>query len=378
VEGNQHFGLKSGKDDRHTTSERKRTVGGQPIAEPDPNYDPRPILEAPEGVVDLESPFYIERPADDQLKAELLRLGTTTTIRAGRQMGKTSLLVRGMDAARQQGSPIVFFDFQMIDSSYLQDLDVFLHYLALNIAMAMAIDPDKVEDIWRLPLSPKDRLTRLLEYHTLQSTTHPVVLAFDEADRLFESPFRQEFFSLVRAWFTMRSVNRLWKKLNVALVISTQPYLLIDDIHQSPFNVGLKIELGDFTPEQIHELNDRHGNPLNQAEELQLMTLLGGHPYLVRQALYTLVSEEMTWSELTKIAIQKSSPFSSHLRQLLWQLRDKPQLIEAIKGVLTRQIYSDELILTRLVSAGLILEDEEGLYRCRCQLYEEYFRRFLS
>jgi hypothetical protein len=81
----------------------KSTVDGRAVAQPRSYFDPRLILEAPGGVVDLESPFYVERRADARLKRELSRSGTTTTIRAARQMGKTSLLVRGVEHARQGG-----------------------------------------------------------------------------------------------------------------------------------------------------------------------------------------------------------------------------------------------------------------------------------
>jgi hypothetical protein len=251
--------------------------------------------------------------------------------------------------------------------------------MALNIATTLKIKPEEVERIWQIPLGSPDRLTQFLEDYALQQATDPIILAIDEADRLFGAPFRQQFFSLIRAWFTKRGYNSLWRKLNVAMVISTHPYLLIDDINQSPFNVGLRIDLEDFNLEQVQDLNSRHGAPLlDESELLNMMTLLGGHPYLVRQAFYTLVDEGITWAELVKVATTETGPFNSHLRQYLWQLRDKPELIQALKTILTKQTCSDEIALTRLSAAGLIRQDESGQSRCRCQLYELYFRRFLS
>lgn len=355
----------------------KSTIAGEPIAEPHSSFDPRLILEAPGGLVDLESPFYIERRADMRLKRELSKAGTTTTIRAARQMGKTSLLVRGVEDARQRGAPIVFFDFQMIDPTYLQSLDVFLHYLALSIAADLKINLEAVDRVWQSPLGPpQGRLTQFLEDHALKQATCPIILAIDEADRLFEVPFRKDFFSLIRAWFTKRGFNPLWKKLNIAMVISTHPYLLIDDVNQSPFNVGLSLDLDDFDLKQVRRLNQRHGAPLNETELLDMMALLGGHPYLVRQAFYTLVDEEITWAELAKIAAAETGPFKSHLRQYLWQLRGQSQLINAVQTILTGKICTDDMALIRLSAAGLLRQNDDGQYQCRCQLYERYFKRF--
>lgn len=378
IEGNETLSRDATSKTNITTPQTasRSTVHGQQLAKPYSNFDPRLILEATGGMVDLDSPFYVERRVDSTLKRELKRQGTTTTIRAGRQMGKTSLLVRGVDFARQQGSSIVFSDFQHIERTYLQSLDIFLHHLALEIAATLKVDFDKVELVWKTPFSSKERLTHFLEDHVLPNVTLPIILAIDEADQLFRSTFYQEFFSLIRAWYTMRGLNSLWRRLNVVMVISTHPNLLIDDDHQSPFNVGLRLELQDFTADQVYDLNERHGTPLNDTELDDMIELLGGHPYLVRQAFFTLVDEEITWTELSKIAPTDSGPFSAHLRQYLWQLRDKPQLTQAMKSILQGQTPSDETALIRLTAAGLVSENEDGQCRCRCRLYHLYFKRF--
>jgi hypothetical protein len=76
------------------------------------------------------------------------------------------------------------------------------------------------------------------------------------------------------------------------MVISTEPYLLIADPNQSPFNVGLKLSLEDFSMDQVRDLNQRHGAPVRESDIPELTALLGGHPYLTRKALYTVVTEE--------------------------------------------------------------------------------------
>src|SRR5205814_1899226 len=83
--------------------------------------DPRYIetLRDPGGSVPLRSVFYIERDADERLKQELSKLhGKTITIHAPRQTGKTSLLIRGIAQAQQQGSKVVSIDLQPIDDTY--------------------------------------------------------------------------------------------------------------------------------------------------------------------------------------------------------------------------------------------------------------------
>jgi len=86
---------------------------------------------------------------------------------------------------------------------------------------------------------PQDKLTYLMEDYILSKSDSPIVLAMDEADRLLQTPFHSDFFALVRAWHNSRALDDRWNKLNIVMVISTEPYLLIADPNQSPFNVGL-------------------------------------------------------------------------------------------------------------------------------------------
>ena len=48
----------------------------------------------------------------------------------------------------------------------------------------------------------------------------------------------------------------------MAIVHATEPHLFIQDLNQSPFNVGTKIFLEDFTADQVAELNRRYNSPL--------------------------------------------------------------------------------------------------------------------
>jgi hypothetical protein len=53
--------------------------------------------------------------------------------------------------------------------------------------------------------------------------------------------------------------------------------------------VGEVFRLGDFTLTEVENLNEIHGRPLqSRAEAGDLMRLVGGHPYLVRQSLYSI------------------------------------------------------------------------------------------
>lgn len=347
------------------------------IHAPRPAADPRFLeqLREPGGTVHLSSQFYIERAGDEVLRRELLQsFGTTTTIRAARQTGKSSLLIRGVRQARQAGAQVVLIDLQPMEVEALSSLDSFLKTLAMSIVMKLRLDPAEVERAWRGALGPSDKLTYLMEEYVLLQGEGTIVLALDEADRLLRTPFHDSFFGLLRFWCNSRAINELWDRLDIVMVISTEPHLLISDVTQSPFNVGTRIRLEDFSPEQIAALNERYQSPLTLAELPALRELFGGHPYLVSKALYSVATRQLSWPQLLAVAAANESPFGDHLRRYLWMLRDQPELRDALRQVAQRGRCPDEAAFYRLMQAGLIVGADSQSCSYRCRLYEDYLK----
>ena len=121
---------------------------------------------------------------------------------------------------------------------------MFLQYFATVFATQLRLDPLEVERAWRGPLGAPDKATHLMEDYILPKADAKIVLAIDEADRLLGRRFQDSFFGLLRYWNNNRAKSELWDKLSLVLVISTEPHLLIKDVAQSPFNVGMRISIG--------------------------------------------------------------------------------------------------------------------------------------
>jgi hypothetical protein len=246
----------------------------------------------------------------------------------------------------------------------------------LTDLIASELGVNGVDEVWQSSVTATIKMSDFLEAKILRPAKSPVLLAMDEIDRLYGVPLRNDFFGLVRAWHNRAQWDEVWNKLSIVMAISTEPYLLIDDGYQSPFNVGTKIELEDLNESQVADLNRRHGSPLSIAEVHEMTTFLGGHPYLTRKALYTMLTERLTWSEIVSRGIDERSPFGDHLRRYLWLLRDKPDLVRTLKQVVKSRICPDEVVFHRLQSAGLVRRSDSECV-CRCPLYEMFFRRYL-
>jgi hypothetical protein len=150
--------------------------------EPTRPTPPRPVadlrfietLRDPFGTVRLRSEFYIEREDDQRFYRELRKpYGSTTTIRAPRQSGKSSLLIRGVTQAQERGSKIVSLDLQPIEKGYLQDLDMFLQYFVAVIATQLGLDPLEVERAWHGSLGARHSFHQR-EGLVLEQLGHPM------------------------------------------------------------------------------------------------------------------------------------------------------------------------------------------------------------
>jgi len=339
----------------------------------------RRSLEPVGGAVPLESEFYIVRPADEDFRAAIARGDSIVLVKGARQVGKTSLLARGLQQARKAGAKVLLTDFQNLSAAYLESIEKLMLALAKSFADQLDLDvyPNQ---IWDAGLSPGINLERYLRRGVLQQTSAPIVWGLDEVDRLFTCDFGSEVFGLFRSWHNKRALDPEgpWRRLTLAIAYATEAHLFITDLNQSPFNVGTRLALEDFSFEQVAELNRRYGSPLgDQSEAARYYRLVGGHPYLVRRGLYEMAAREIKLAALEARADQDDGPFSDHLRRLAVSLTQDGALCEVVRRVLKGSSSVGTESFYRLRSAGLMAGDSERDVRLRCQLYNTYLEKHL-
>ncbi len=337
---------------------------------PLPHYDAR--LET--GAVRLNSRFYIARSTDIQAEKLVAATGETVLVKAPRQFGKTSLLARVVRKARDSGQLACLVDLQRIPEAHWQSLDRFAMFLAQRIARDLKTTISPAEERWHPDLGAEN-LTDFLQDAVLGHSEQPIVVCLDEVDAVFEKPWRRGFFATVRGWHNLRALDDRWNNLNLFLAHATDATLWLDDPNQSPFNVGEKLELPEFTPANVQPLSSLHNLRLSDAECLDIIDLTGGHPFLVRQTLYCTCRDP--YSLVKRNASRDDGPFGDHLRGRLWAVRKNAALIDALRIVLQRGACPDEESFQRLRGAALIRGTNRTEVSLRCRLYRDYFRDHL-
>ncbi|MEO1373704.1 MAG: AAA-like domain-containing protein [Cyanobacteria bacterium J06635_10] len=182
-----------------------------------------------------------------------------------------------------------------------------------------------------------------------------------------------DFFGLLRAWHELAKTTDIWKHLRLVVVHSTEVYIPMN-MNQSPFNVGLPIELSEFSYEQILDLAKRHGLNWNSSQINQLIDMVGGHPYLVRVALYRIASNDITFDDFLNTAHTESSLYCDHLRRHLWNLEQHQDLATAMNKVVsnTKAVKLNSIQCFKLLSMGLVQVQGNDVTP-RCNLYRRYF-----
>ncbi len=349
-------------------------------------------LEFPGGPIPLDSRFYIDRsPAEARACAEISKPGSLIRIKAPRKMGKSSLMLRIIDAAVDRGYRTVTVDFQQADEAVFASLDKFLRWLCVNVARQLKLEPN-LDEFWDEDMGSKVSCSLYFENYLLEHIDSPVVLVLNEVNRVFErAKIAQEFLPLLRFWYEQARASEIWQKLRIVVIHSTEIYIALS-LNQSPFNVGLPIKLSEFTAEQVQDLARRHG--LNWSDSYaieQLMKMVGGHPYLVHLALYHLAillqnsrsvgdepGEELgraQLQELLKAAPTQSGIYSDYLRNQSIAIQQQPELAAAFHQVLDAKnsIHLEPLMAYQLDSMGLVKLDGNNC-SLSCELYRLYFQ----
>lgn len=348
-----------------------------------PLEPPPPAPELPSepvgGAMPLNSPYYITRPISARFMSALTARHSIILVKGARQMGKTSLLARGLHTARSDGARVVLTDFRAFSAAQLATQEGLLTALAQDLAEQLDLD-EPPETVWDEKRSGNRNIERYLRNQVLNNSEQPLVWGFDEVDTLFSRDYSSNIFGLFRSWYNRRALepDSPWNRLSLVLVYATEAHLFIQNRNQSPFNVGTEVPLSDFTSEEVAELNERRGSPLRTSAEVERFhRLLNGHPYLTQLGLATIAGRGMTLDEVEAQADRNEGVFGAHLRQMLADLIQDSQLTSTVRDILQGKPCSTPNEFYYLRIAGVLAGESVLAPRLRCPVYRSYLEHCL-
>ncbi|WNG59069.1 hypothetical protein F0U59_33325 [Archangium gephyra] len=343
------------------------------------------------GTVQAGGGVYLARRADPEM-LELCRAGTFAFVLTARQMGKSSLMVRTAEQLYEEGIRSVIIDLTRIGKQVTADQ----WYVGLLVVLQEQLElSTDVTDWWGLhrDQGPVQRMTRFLEEVVLTEVKQRVVVFVDEIDTTLGMGFTDDFYAAIRYLYNARASDPELERLSFVLVGVATPGDLIQDETRTPFNLGQRVELTDFTQEEAAPLAEGLGNSPEEGRRVLewVLSWTGGHPYLTQRLCQALVdhhaqrngggawTRENVWDVVERTFFAEKSFQDNNLvfvRDMLTRRAPEPERVlrtyqDIRRG---RRVLDEErsLVKAHLKLSGVVRREGEVL-RVRNAIYERVF-----
>jgi hypothetical protein len=253
------------------------------------------------GTLHRDARCYVTREADARLYAALAS-GELCYVLTARQMGKSSLMVQTAARLRDEHASVAVLDLTALG----QNLSVEQWYTGLLERIGEQLDlEDELEEEWykNQSLGPLQRWMAAVTRVLLERCPARIVLFIDEIDAVRSLSFStDEFFAGIREMYNRRAHDPELVRLTFCLLGVATPSDLIRDTRTTPFNIGRRIELTDFTEEEASPLALGMGGKNQTGHQLlrRVLYWTGGHPYLT-QRLCRAVAEDITAQNVSAV-----------------------------------------------------------------------------
>ena len=197
--------------------------------------------------------YYVERDADRQIRSIIDDMGRPGYVLVARQMGKTNLLLHTKGCLEDEKNIYVYVDFTTVNEDTERECFQTIIDTAIMTHPMTYVEEKRVimQNRKDSVMSPQKQFTS--ELLILLQRVDKLVIILDEIDALTNCPYSDKIFSQIRGHYFQRVNFQELEKLTYILSGVIEPKKIIKDPNISPFNIGEKIYLKDFTKSEFRK-----------------------------------------------------------------------------------------------------------------------------
>ncbi|WP_137904848.1 AAA-like domain-containing protein [Chryseobacterium sp. 2VB] len=225
--------------------------------------------------------LYVQRDADKQVATIISDMGRPGYVLVSRQMGKTNLLLNAKSKLEKPEDAFIYVDLSnvfetpracfenIIDTALDSHSEKFLHSAKKIIEQRNLIGD----------LPPHRQHINELKILIDSLNGGKLVIILDEIDALTKTDYSDQIFSQIRSmYFSARVNNKIFNNLTYLLSGVVEPTEIIKDPKVSPFNIGEKIYLNDFSKDEFLDFLDIANLKLDSDSIDRIYYWTHGHP----------------------------------------------------------------------------------------------------
>lgn len=338
------------------------------------------------GTMRPDAESYVRRNADEELYAALVNNEFCHVLTA-RQMGKSSLMLRTAARLRQSGISVAALDLTGIGTNLSPEQ----WYGGLIVQLGSRLNlEDELLDFWQanLTLGPMQRWVSSLRKVVLPLHAGRLAIFVDEIDAVASLSFpTDEFFAGIRECYNLRHEDADINRLTFCLLGVASPSLLIRDTRTTPFNVGRRIELNDFTEEEALPLARGlvHKRAASHTLLKHVFFWTNGHPYLTQRLCHAVsengsaslndINESIERMFFSKQAQEYDENLIFVRERMLRSGVDTTELLNLYSRVRRRKKVADDdsQPLVSILRLSGITSAQNGTLRVRNRIYDRVF-----
>jgi hypothetical protein len=221
--------------------------------------------------------LYVNRMADNTLKTIIEDMQRPGYVLVARQMGKTNLLLNAQRTLQNNERMFIYVD---LSNKFGNERECYNYIINIilesNEDIFLKIKP-KINEIREKIYSPHDEYFRCLK-QILICFKYNIIIILDEIDALRSLKYSDHIFAQIRSNYFSRSNFIEFNRLTYILSGVIEPTELIKDHNKSPFNIGEKIYLEDFTREEYLDFIKKSQLKLTTKEVDEIFNWTNGNP----------------------------------------------------------------------------------------------------